>query len=117
MITLEYEASPAEWAQNHFGGAEMSVGITTSPDVFQNATADATGNPAPVLSIIQPGLARLSLASGNALSGQLSILRITFTPAANTSGFITLTFLDLVGPTGADLLPISTSTRIPIIVR
>ena len=24
MITLEYEASPAEWAQNHFGGAEMS---------------------------------------------------------------------------------------------
>ena len=24
MTTLEYEASPAEWARNHFGGAEMS---------------------------------------------------------------------------------------------
>jgi hypothetical protein len=24
MVTLEYEASPAEWARNHFGGAEMS---------------------------------------------------------------------------------------------
>jgi len=30
---------------------------------------------------------------------------------------VMVTFLDLVGPTGTDLLPVSTSTRIPIVVR
>ena len=100
------------------GGTELSVGITTSTPVFQNATIATTGTPEPVLSVIQPGVARASLASGNALSGQLSILQLTFTtPTLGSSGFLTLTFLDLVGPTGTDLLPVSTSTRIPIVVR
>ena len=100
------------------GGTELVVGYTTSPTLFTDVTWVATGSPAPEVSNLQPGVLRVSLASGNPLSGELSILRLTLTTTnSNTSGFLTLTFLDLVSPTGTDLLPVSTSTRIPIIVH
>ena len=100
------------------GGAELSVGYTTSPALFTSGSYSATGTPAPVVSNLQAGVLRVSLASGSPLSGPLSILQLAFTTSAsNTSGFLTLTFIDLVSPTGADLIPVSTSTRIPIIVH
>jgi uncharacterized protein YjdB len=100
------------------GGAELSVGYTTSPTVFTNVGYAATGSPAPIVSNVDNGVFRLSLASGDPLSGELAIFRLTFTtPVSNSSGFLTLTLLDIVSPTGADLLPVSTSTRIPIIVH
>jgi hypothetical protein len=100
------------------GGAELSVGYTTSPTIFTGGTWSATGSPAPIVSNLQGGVFRLSLASGSPLTGQLAILRLTFTTrSSNTSGFLTLTLIDLVSPTGTDLLPVSTSTRIPIIIQ
>ena len=67
---------------------------------------------------------RVSLASGSPLTGQLSILQFTFTAPitsgvdliSDRSGYLILTLIDLVDPTGADLLPVSTSMRIPIII-
>lgn len=106
------------------GGAELTVGYTNNPVVFTAVNVTTTGSPAPLLSNLQSGLFRLSLASGSALGGQLSILRFTFTAPVtigaalipNRSGYLILTLIDLVDPTGADLLPVSTSMRIPIIV-
>ena len=106
------------------GGAELSVGYTTIPTVFLSISAVGTGSPAPVVNQLQNGVFRVSLASGSPLSGQLAILRFTFTAPVtsgielipNRSGFLTLTLIDLIGPTGTDLLPVSTSTRIPIII-
>jgi uncharacterized protein YjdB len=106
------------------GGAELTVGYTANPLVFTSVDAMPTGTPAPVISNLQGGLFRLSLASGSALSGQLSILRFTFTAPvtsgveliANRSGYVILTLMDLVDPAGADLLPVSTSMRVPIII-
>jgi uncharacterized protein YjdB len=106
------------------GGAELSLGFTLSPTVFSEVHVAPTGSPPPVINIVTGGVFRVSLASGNALSGQLAILRFTFTaPAtsgveliANRSGFLTLTLIDLVDPTGTDLLPVSTSIRIPVII-
>jgi uncharacterized protein YjdB len=100
------------------GGAEFTVGFTTSPTIFTGGNYSVTGSPAPVVSNLQAGLLRLSLASGNPLSGQLTELRLTFTTTAtNSAGFVTLTFIDLVAPDGSDLIPVATSTRIPIIVH
>ena len=100
------------------GGGEMTVGYTTTPQIFSNGSYNPTGSPAPVVSNLQAGLLRLSLASGSPLSGQLSILQLSFTTTSSSaSGFVTLTFIDLVGPDGTDLIPVSTSTRIPIIVH
>jgi hypothetical protein len=101
------------------GGTEFSVGYTTSPTLFGSGGGwSATGSPAPVVSNIQGGVLRVSLASGSPLSGELAMLRLTFTTtSSNASGFLTLTLIDLVSPTGADLLPVSTSTRIPIIIQ
>jgi hypothetical protein len=100
------------------GGAELSVGYTTNPTVFTNVSGVATGSPAPIVNNFQEGVYRLSLASGSALGGQLAIFQLTFTtPTSNSYGFLTLTLIDLVSPTGADLLPVSTSTRIPIVVH
>ena len=100
------------------GGAELSVGYTTSPDLFTGGTYAATGSPPPVISNLQQGVLRASLASGSPLSGALSIIHLTFTARGSpASGFLTLTLIDLVGPTGTDLLPVSTSTRIPIIIQ
>ncbi len=100
------------------GGAEFTFGFTTFPTIFKAGNYTATGNPAPVVSNLQAGLLRLSLASGSPLTGALSVLQLSLTiTTANTSGFITLTFIDLVSPTGTDLIPVATSTRIPIIVH
>ena len=101
------------------GGAELSVGYTTSPALFTSVTWAATGSPAPVVSNLQGGVLRVSLASGSPLTGELAMLRLDFTiaPSSNASGFLTLTLIDLVSPTGTDLLPVSTSTRIPIIIQ
>jgi len=100
------------------GGTELSVGFTTTPQIFTGGSFAPTGSPAPEVSNLQAGLLRLSLASGSPLTGQLSILRLSFTTTtSNASGFLTFTFIDLVSPTGTDLIPVATSTRIPIIVH
>jgi len=100
------------------GGTELSVGFTTTPQIFTGGSFAPTGSPAPEVSNLQSGLLRLSLASGSPLTGQLSILRLSFTTTtSNASGFLTFTFIDLVSPTGTDLIPVATSTRIPIIVH
>lgn len=107
------------------GGAELSVGFTTNPSVFTSVNVVGTGSPAPLITSVQVGVFRVSLASGSPLSGQLAFLRFTFTAPvtsgiellSNRSGFLTFTLLDLVDPAGADLLPVSTSTRIPVIVK
>lgn len=110
-IILDTRATP-------IGGAEMLLGFTTSPTVFASVSGAVTGTPVPIATNLQTGVVRLSLASGSALTGQLSVFRFTFTTVnAKTSGFLTLTLLDLVSPTGTDLLPTSTSTRIPILVQ
>jgi uncharacterized protein YjdB len=107
------------------GGTEFSVGYSTNPVVFTNITVQAIGSPAPVVSIVQNGVYRVSLASGAPLTGQLTTIRFTFTAPitsgpellVNRSGFFNLNLLDIVSPTGADLLPVSTSTRVPVIVQ
>ena len=100
------------------GGAEFTMGFTTFPTLFAAGSYAVTGTPAPVVSNLQAGLLRLSLASGSPLTGAISVLQLSFTTTnANASGFITLTFIDLVSPTGADLIPVATSVRIPIIVH
>jgi len=107
------------------GGAELSVGYTTNPIVFQSINIVGTGSPSPLITSVQQGVFRISLASGSPLSGQLAFLKFTFTAPttsgaellSNRSGFLTFTLLDLVDPMGADLLPVSTSTRIPVIVK
>ncbi len=116
-VILDTRATP-------IGGAELTVGYTTTPTVFQSVSIAPTGSPAPVVSNLQAGVFRVSLASGSALTGQMSILRFSFSAPvtsgaeliANRSGYLTLTLIDLVDPTGADILPTSTSTRIPIII-
>jgi uncharacterized protein YjdB len=100
------------------GGTEFSVGFTTFPTLFTGGSYQATGSPAPEVSNLQTGLLRVSLASGSPLTGQLSILQLRLnTSTSNASGYLTLTLIDLVSPTGTDLLPVGTSTRIPIIIH
>jgi Big-like domain-containing protein len=115
-VILDTRATP-------IGGTELTVGYTTNPTVFQNVDLTGTGSPAPLVNILQTGVFRASLASGSPLTGQLSILRFTFTAPnfspeliPDRSGYLTLTLIDLVDPAGADILPSSTSTRIPIII-
>jgi hypothetical protein len=101
------------------GGAELIVGIQSNPPVFGSVTYSVpTGSPTPVVNNSQSGILRVSLASASGVTGIMTILTLTVTtPTAGASGFITLTLNDLVSTTGADLLPVSTSTRIPIIVQ
>ena len=100
------------------GGTELTVGFTTVPTIFTGGSYAPAGSPAPVITNLQAGLLRVSLASGNPLSGQLPILQLSLTTAtANASGFVTLTFIDLVSPSGTDLIPVATSMRVPIIVH
>ncbi len=100
------------------GGTEFSFGYSTTPQLFVGGSYSTTGSPAPIVSNPQFGVLRVSLASGSPLTGQLSMLQLTFpTTTVKTSGFLTLTLIDLVSPTGTDLMPVATSTRIPIIIK
>jgi uncharacterized protein YjdB len=116
-VILDTRATP-------IGGTELTVGYTANPIILTNVNVTPTGTPSPELSNLQGGLFRLSLASGSALTGQLSILRFNFTApvtsgaelVASRSGYVVLTLIDLVDPAGADILPTSTSMRIPIII-
>lgn len=100
------------------GGTELTVGFTTVPAIFTGGSYTAAGNPAPVISNLQAGLLRVSLASGSPLTGQVPLLQLSLnTGNANAAGFVTLTFIDLVGPDGTDLIPVATSMRIPIILH
>ena len=100
------------------GGTEFSFGYSTTPQLFVGGSYSTTGSPAPVVSNPQFGVLRVSLASGSPLTGQLSMLQLTFpTTTVKTSGFLTLTLIDLVSPTGTDLMPVATATRIPLIIK
>ena len=76
------------------------------------------GSPSPVVSLPVTGVYRITFASATALTGSLPLIRLgVITPFANTTGVITLTVTEIVAPDGSDLLPLTTSTRIPIIVK
>jgi uncharacterized protein YjdB len=100
------------------GGTEFSFGYSTTPQLFVGGSYSTSGSPAPVVSNPQLGVLRVSLASGSPLTGELKMLQLTFpVTTVKTAGFLTLTLIDLVSPTGADLMPVATSTRIPIIIK
>jgi uncharacterized protein YjdB len=110
-VSIDTRATP-------IGGTELTVGFTTVPTIFTGGNYTVTGSPAPVVSNLQAGLLRVSLASGSPLGGQLPLLQLSLTASTtNASGFVTLTFIDLVSPDGTDLIPVATSMRIPIIVH
>jgi hypothetical protein len=87
--------------------------------VFTNVSITIpVGPPAPVVSSPLGGIYRVSVASATPLTGQVALLRLRVgTAIGNTSGSITLTVTEIIAPDGTDLLPVTTSTRIPIIVK
>jgi hypothetical protein len=101
------------------GAATVSIGYTTAVSVFSGVSATTpTGPPVPVVSSPLGGIYRVSVASATPLTGQVALLRLRVaTSSANTSGIITLTVTEIVAPDGTDLMPVTTSTRIPIIVK
>ena len=67
---------------------------------------------------VRYGLLRITAVSGNPLTGPVSLLKLNFPDAYGRAfRFLTLTLTELVAPDGTDLMPVSTSTRIPIIVQ
>lgn len=102
------------------GAATVAVGYTTITPVFGfNVTYTIpTGPPAPVATSTTAGVIRVSVASATPLTSQITLLRLRIvTPTAGLSGVITLTVTDIVAPDGSDLMSVTTSTRIPIIVQ
>jgi hypothetical protein len=102
------------------GAATVAVGYTTATSVFGfNMTYTiGTGPPVPVATSPTSGVIRVSVASATPLTGQIALLRLrVVTSTAGQSGVITLTVTDIVGPDGTDLMSLTTSTRIPIIVQ
>ncbi|MEP6730649.1 MAG: Ig-like domain-containing protein [bacterium] len=101
------------------GAVSVGIGYTTAVGTFSNVSITIpAGPPVPVVSSQTPGVFRVSVASGTPLTGQIAVLRLRFvTPTAGMSGVITLTVTDIAGSDGTDLLPITTSTRIPVIVQ
>ena len=106
--------------QTPVGAATIAVGYTTVTAVFGfNVTYTIpTGPPVPVATSTTAGVIRVSVASATPLTGQTTLLRLRIvTPTTGLSGVITLTVTDIVAPDGSDLTPVTTSTRIPIIVQ
>ena len=106
--------------QTPVGAATVAVGYTTATAVFGfNASYTIpAGPPVPVAASTTAGVIRVSVASVTPLTGQIALLRLRIvTPIAGLAGVITLTVTDIVAPDGSDLMPVTTSTRIPIIVQ
>ncbi len=101
------------------GAATVAIGYTTAVTVFTSVSITIpAGPPVPVVSSPLGGIYRVAVASAAPLTGQVALLRLRVgTAVANTSGSITLTVTEIIAPDGTDLLPVTTSTRIPIIVK
>ena len=95
------------------------MGYTTSTSVFTNVSITVpAGPPVPVVTTQQQGVYRITAASATPLTGQVALLQLSLVArTAGTNGIITLTVTEIVAPDGTDLLPVTTSTRIPIIVQ
>ena len=105
--------------QTPVGAATIAVGYTSlASPVFSVSYTVPAGPPVPVATSTTPGVIRVSVASATALTGQISLLSLrVVTPTGGLSGVITLTVTDIVAPDGSDLMSVTTSTRIPIIVQ
>ncbi|MEO5816221.1 MAG: Ig-like domain-containing protein [Gemmatimonadaceae bacterium] len=101
------------------GAATIAVGYTTAVSAFNSVSITVpTGPPVPVVSSPLGGVYRVSVASATPLTGHVAMLRLRVSTAfQSSSGSITLTVTEIVAPDGTDLLPVTTSTRIPIIVQ
>lgn len=101
------------------GAVSIAVGYTTATTVFTSVSITVpTGPPVPVVTTQQQGVYRISAASATPLTGQIALLQLSLVArTAGTNGIITLTVTEIVAPDGTDLLPVTTSTRIPIIVQ
>ena len=101
------------------GAATVAVGYTTATGVFSSVTWTVpTSTVTPVVNSPLAGVIRVSVASATAVTGQIALLRVrVVAPTAGTNGMLTFTVTDIVAPDGSDLLPLTTSTRIPLIVK
>jgi hypothetical protein len=74
--------------------------------------------PMPIGANSSNGVFKVTVASATALAGPVTILQLKLLArATGLSGFLTFTALDIVAPDGTDVLPQTTSTRYPIIIR
>ncbi len=97
------------------GAVSVAVGYTTAQSVF--GSVSWTFAAGVVGASVNSGVIRASAAAANALPVQVPLLQLRLTPIrTNSSGTITLTVTEIVAPDGANLLPITTSTRIPVVV-
>ena len=105
--------------QTPVGAATIAVGYTTiASQVFSVTYTVSAGPPVPVATSFTAGVIRVSVASATPLTGQISLLQLrVVTPTGGRAGVITLTVTDIVAPDGSDLMSVTTSTRIPIIVQ
>ena len=111
-VVLDTRATP-------IGAATVAVGYTTATGVFSSVTWTVpTSTVTPVVNSPLAGVIRVSVASATAVTGQIALLRVrVVAPTAGTNGMLTFTVTDIVAPDGSDLLPLTTSTRIPLIVK
>lgn len=103
------------------GAATIVIGYEVENNMFQSVSAGVpTQTPMPVLAFASTGgVLRSSIASATALSTSptMARLQLVVRPGAGLNGWITVTVLDMVDPTGADIALQVTSTRYPIFIR
>ena len=97
------------------GAVSIAVGYTTALSMFSNVTWTYPGGT--VGASVNPGVIRVTAASATLLTGPVALLQLRLTPIRpNAAGAVTLTVTDSVAPDGSTLLPVTTSTRIPVVV-
>lgn len=111
-IVLDTRSTPV-------GAVSVAIGYTAVTTVFSGvAYSVPSGPPLPAVSNPIFGLFRVTAASATPLAGSIALLNLrVVTTRAGTSGVITLVVTEIFAPDGSDLLPVTTSTRIPIIVK
>ena len=78
----------------------------------------AESAPNPVINSPTFGIVKASIVSANGFTGQIPLLRFTVSPTTRgLAGWIDVTIIDITGTDGKSILPASTSTRYPLIVR
>ena len=111
-IALDTRSTP-------IGAVSVAIGYTVVNNTFSGVGYSVpTGPPVPAVSNPIFGLFRVTAASATPLTGSIALLNLrVVTRQAGTAGVITLVVTEIFAPDGSDLLPVTTSTRIPIIVK
>jgi hypothetical protein len=96
------------------GSAALAVDVSF---LVGGTFAAPNTTPTPIVTQTSSGVIRIALGAATGMTGSVAVLNLKLVNRTATSGYIYLYGLDLSAVDGSSLTSVTSSTRIPIVIR